>query len=116
MITRWFISIILNAIALLIVDQLFTSFYMDGFVTALIASVILALLNTIVKPILVFFTLPITFMTLGLFMFIINAITLMITQSLMGSSFVIEGFGTAILAAIVLSVINSILNRFVKKR
>lgn len=116
MFLRWLISIFLNAIALLIVAQLFTSFDLAGFTTALIASVILSILNIIVKPILVLFTLPITFITLGLFLFVINAITLMITQGLMGDSFVINGFGTAIIAAIILSVINVILNGLVTDR
>lgn len=113
---RWFLSILLNGIALIIVAQLFQSFHLDGFGTALLASVILSILNMIVKPILILFTLPITFVTLGLFLFVINAATLMITQSLMGPTFVINGFGTAIIAAIVLSLINTILNRLVGTR
>lgn len=116
MFLRWLISIFLNAIALLIVAQLFTSFHLEGFTTALIASVILSILNIIVKPILVLLTLPITFVTLGLFLFVINAITLMLTQGLMDTSFVIDGFGTAIIAAIILSVINVILNGLVTDR
>lgn len=116
MFLRWFLSIFLNAIALIIVAQLFESFHLEGFGTALLASVILSILNLIVKPILVLFTLPITFVTLGLFLFVINAITLMITQGVMDSSFVINGFGTAIIAAIVLSVLNVILNRLIGDR
>lgn len=114
MFTRWLISIFLNGVTLLIVSQLFDSFHIDGLGTALLASVILAILNFVVRPILVFFTLPITFLTLGLFMFVINAITLMITQGIMDSSFVIEGFGTAILASVVISIINALLNKIVK--
>lgn len=113
---RWFLSIFLNGIALIIVAEIFSSFHLEGFGTALLASVILSILNMIVKPILVVLTLPITFLTLGLFLFVINAATLMITQSLMGPSFEITGFGTAIIAAIVLSIINTILNRLVGTR
>lgn len=110
---RWFLSIVLNGIALVVVAQLFESFHLDGFGTALLASVILSILNMIVRPILVLFTLPITFVTLGLFLFVVNAATLMLTQAIMGSTFVIDGFGTAIIAAIVLSIINTLLNRLV---
>lgn len=113
---RWFLSIILNGVALVIVAQLFESFHLDGFGTALLASIILSILNMIVKPILILFTLPITVVTLGLFLFVINAATLMITQALIGPTFVISGFGTAIIAAIVLSLINTILNRLVGTR
>ncbi|MBR7795919.1 phage holin family protein [Virgibacillus sp. AGTR] len=114
MMLRWIVSIILNAVALIAVAQLFDSFHLDGFGTALLASLILAVLNVIVKPILILFTLPITILSLGLFLFIINAVTLMITQALMDASFVIDGFGTAVLAAIILSIINLLLNSVVK--
>lgn len=110
---RWLLSILLNGVALVIVAQLFESFHLEGFGAALLASVILAILNMIVKPILVLFTLPITFVTLGLFLFVINGATLMITQALMGPSFVINGFGTAIIAAIVLSLLNTVLSKLV---
>lgn len=111
MFLRWFLSIFLNAITLIIVAQLFDGFHLEGFGTALIASIVLAVLNFLVKPILVILTLPITIMTLGLFLLVVNAITLMIAQGLMGSSFEISGFGTAIVAAIVISIINTLLNR-----
>ncbi|WP_373893359.1 phage holin family protein [Virgibacillus natechei] len=114
MLLRWIVSIVLNAVALIAVAQLFDSFQLEGFGTALLASLILSILNFIVKPILVIFTLPITVFTLGLFLFVINAITLMITQALMDASFVIEGFGTAIIASIVISIINLLLNSLVK--
>lgn len=114
MFLRWVISIIVNAVAIIAVAQLFDSFQVEGFGTAVLASIILSLLNVVVKPILVIFTLPITVVTLGLFLFVINAITLMLTQALIGSSFVIQGFGTAILAAIVISLLNLLLNRLVK--
>lgn len=114
MLQRGLLSIFLNAIALIIVSNIFDSFHLEGFGTALLASFILAALNTVVKPILIILTLPITVISLGLFLFVINALTLMITQSVMGPSFVIDGFGTAIIAAIILSIINLILSKFVK--
>ncbi|APC49118.1 phage holin family protein [Virgibacillus halodenitrificans] len=114
MVLRWLISLILNAVALLVVAQLFDSFQLEGFGTALLASFILAILNILIKPLLILFTLPITILTLGLFLFVINAVTLMITQALMDSSFVIDGFGIAILASIIISIINLVLNNLVK--
>lgn len=114
MLLRWVLSIVINAVALIAVAQLFNSFQLEGFGTALLASVILAVLNTIIKPILIVLTLPITFITLGLFLFVINAITLMITQGIMDESFIIEGFGTAIIASVIISILNLILNRLVK--
>src|SRR5699024_8060949 len=114
MLIRWFLSIILNAIALIAVAQLFDSFHLEGFGTAILVSFILSILNVLVKPILIIFTLPITFLTLGLFLFVINAITLMITQGLMDASFVIDGFGTAIIALVVISILSLLLNSLVR--
>src|SRR5699024_5414976 len=110
MLIRWFLSIILNAIALIAVAQLFDSFHLEGFGTAILASFILSILNVLVKPILIIFTL----LTLVLFLFVINAITLMITQGLMDASFVIDGFGTAIIASVVISILNLLLNSLVR--
>ncbi|MEN1967293.1 phage holin family protein [Lentibacillus sp. N15] len=114
MLLRWLLSIFLNAVALIAVAQLFESFHLEGFGTAILASFILAILNMLVKPLLIIFTLPITILSLGLFLFIINAITLMIAQGLMDASFVIDGFGTAIIASIVISILNLLLNQLIK--
>ncbi|ASN04747.1 phage holin family protein [Virgibacillus necropolis] len=114
MFLRWFISIFLNAIALIAVAQLFADFQLEGFGTALIASLTLSILNIIVKPILIILTLPITFVTFGLFLFVINAITLMITQVLMGDAFIINGFGIALIASIIISILNLLLNQLIK--
>ncbi|HEX6593065.1 MAG TPA: phage holin family protein [Bacillota bacterium] len=114
MFLRWFISIFLNAVTLIIVAQLFDSFHIEDFGTALLASLILSILNLFVKPILVLFTLPITFITFGLFLFVINAITLMLTQAVMSPDFYIDNFGIAIVAAIMIAILNTILNQLVK--
>ncbi|GAA0446509.1 phage holin family protein [Lentibacillus halophilus] len=116
MLMRWAISVVLNAIALTAAAWLFTGFYLEGFGTALLASVILGILNTIVRPILVILTMPITLLSLGLFLFVVNAVTLMITQGVMDESFSIAGFGTAVMAAVILAIINMILSRLVKDR
>src|SRR5690625_3355979 len=113
MILGGFTSILLNAIALLAVAQLFTSFYIEDFKTALLASLILSILNFIVRPILIILTLPITILTFGFFILIINAITLMITQNLMGDAFVIDGFGIGFFASILISLISILLHKLV---
>ncbi|QGH34121.1 hypothetical protein GI584_08845 [Gracilibacillus salitolerans] len=111
---RWILSLVFNALALMLIDYLFEGFIIDGFVVALIASIILAVLNTIVKPILVLLTLPITILTLGLFLLVINTVTLWLTQALLGNNFIIEGFGTAFIAAILFSIMNLVINKIVK--
>lgn len=106
---RWLVSLILQALAIITAGYLFDGFYIESFWIAIIAAVILTVLNAIVKPILVILTLPITILTLGLFMFVINAITLMLAQAIIGDGFVIDGFGLAIIASIVISLINMVL-------
>ncbi|GGA67334.1 phage holin family protein [Ornithinibacillus halotolerans] len=114
MLKKGLLSLLLNAIALITVAQLFDSFHLEGFGTAILAAFVLAILNIIVKPILIILTLPFTILSLGLFLFVINAITLMITQAVIGDNFVITGFGTALLAAVILSILNLLLNKLVK--
>jgi putative membrane protein len=70
---RLLLGWIINAAALLLVAYLYPGVKIDDFVTALIAALVLGLVNTIVRPILVILTLPATILTLGLFLFVINA-------------------------------------------
>src|SRR5699024_9091410 len=114
MFLRWIISIFLNAVTLIIVVKLFDSFHIYDFGTALLVSFFLSLLYLFVILIFVLFTLPITFITFGLFLFVINAITLMITQAFMSPDFYIANFGIAIVAAIIIAILNTILNQLVK--
>jgi putative membrane protein len=110
---RWISSILVNSLVLIVVAGYFESFYIEGIGAAIIASIILAVLNVLVKPLLILFTLPVTVLSLGLFLFIINAITLWMTQSIMGDSFVIESFGMAVLAAIVISLLNLMIQKVI---
>ncbi|WP_026688330.1 phage holin family protein [Alteribacter aurantiacus] len=109
----WLIQILVNAVVLLIIARFFSGFEVDGFMAALLASFILAIVNLIVKPILVVLTLPITILSLGLFLFVINAIVLMLTQALMGSAFNIDGFGLAIIAAIIFAILSALIHSFI---
>lgn len=105
LIIRW----LLNALALLVVSWL-PGFSADSFISLLIAAAILGLLNAIVRPILVILTFPITIVTLGLFLIVINAFMLEVTSWVV-PGFEIEHFGWAILGAIVLSIVTMITDR-----
>ncbi|MGM7702859.1 phage holin family protein [Pseudalkalibacillus sp. Hm43] len=112
----WIISLIVNTVVLMVVSGFFSeSFYLSGVGAAILASLLLSIMNVIVKPILVILTLPVTIMTLGLFLIVINAITLMLTQWLMGDAFVISGFGMALLAAIIISILTLLINTLIVK-
>ncbi|KAB2492368.1 phage holin family protein [Priestia endophytica] len=105
---RWVISIVVNALSLMIVATIFDDFYLSSVSAAVIAAIVLSIINIIIKPILILFTLPATILTLGLFLFVINAITLMITQGIIGDAFIIDGFSTALFAAIIMALLNLI--------
>lgn len=111
---NWLLHIIVNAVAFIAVSTLFASVEVSGVGGALLAAFILSILNAIVRPVLVILTLPITILSLGLFLFIINAITLWLTDMMLGSTFDIDGFGMTIIAAIIISIINLVLNSLIK--
>ena len=108
---KWAVSILVNALLLIVIAGYFDSVHISRIGAAVIASVILSVLNVLIKPIIVILTLPVTVVTLGLFLFVINAITLMMTAALMGDSFQIDGFGTAIWASVVLSVFHLLIQK-----
>ena len=81
----------------------------DSFITALIVAAVLGLLNIFIKPILVLFTLPVTILTLGLFLLIINALIIILCDSLV-DGFHINGFLNALLFSLVLSFLQSLVS------
>lgn len=81
----------------------------DSFFTGMIVALILGLFNTILKPILVILTLPITVLTMGLFLIVINAFLIQLASSFVGG-FSVDGFWYAVLFSFVLSVVTSIFN------
>jgi putative membrane protein len=80
----------------------------------ILAGLVLGLLNALVRPIAIFLTLPLTVLTLGLFIFVINAFMLWLTTLVLGESFRIEGWGWLFLASLLISLVSAILNRFVR--
>lgn len=103
---RW----ILNTLALFLVVTIVPNFSYRSWVTLAIAALVLGLLNAVVRPVLFVLTLPITVVTLGLFLLILNAIMLELTAWLV-PGFAIDGFGWAIVGALVLSIISLVTDR-----
>jgi putative membrane protein len=103
---RW----ILNTLALFLVVTIVPGFTYRDWLSLAIAAAVLGLLNAIVRPILFVLTLPITVVTLGLFLLVLNAIMLELTAWLV-PGFGIEGFGWAIVGALVLSIVSMVTGR-----
>lgn len=105
---------LLTALALVITANLVPGFRVQSFVAALLAAVILGLVNAVIKPILVVLTLPITFVTLGLFLFVINALTIWLAGYLT-PGFDVLGFLPALVGSIVLTIVATVLNFVVER-
>lgn len=109
-------GIVINAVLFLLIAEVFhDTFYIESFGAAIGASILLSILNVLVKPILIILTLPATILSLGLFLFVINAITLLLIDALMGSAFQIESFGTALFIAVIMSLANVVIQRTILK-
>lgn len=108
------IRILLTGIVVVLLSYLLPGVAVDSYITALIVALVLALLNLVVKPILVIFTLPVTIITLGLFLFVINAIIILLADAFI-SGFATDGFWIALLFSILLSLFQSILFSFMDK-
>lgn len=110
---KFAIDLSVRALVLLLTASVVPGFKIDSYTTAVIVALVLAILNLLVKPLLVILTLPVTIITLGLFYFVINAILLALAAKFV-DGFKIESFGVAILASIVITIISSILNLLIR--
>lgn len=95
------------AAVMLGLSRLMPGFQVSGWVPALIGSVVLAVINAVVKPILFVLTLPFTIVTLGLFLFVLNMICLWLAQAVV-PGFAVRGLGTYFIASLVLAVVGMI--------
>ncbi len=107
------VKLLLNAIAVFVIANFLNGVHVDNYVTALIVAVVLSILNLFVKPVLVILTLPITIVTLGLFLLIINALIIVFADKLI-DGFSVSSIWTAVVFSILLSVLQSVLHSFLK--
>ncbi len=96
---------LINALALLALPYVVPSVQVDGFVTALVAALVLGLVNSLIRPVLVLLTFPVTIVTLGLFIFVINGLLFWMVASFV-EGFHVAGFWSAVLGAIVYALIS----------
>ena len=100
---------LINAVALIAVAYLMPGVSVASFTTALVAALILGLINAVVRPVLVLLTLPVTLVTLGLFIFVLNGLLFWFVGSFI-QGFVVQGFWSGVFGAIVFSVISWLLS------
>ena len=100
---------ILNAVALLSVAYVMPSIHVASFGAALLAALILGLVNAILRPLLLLLTLPVTLLTLGLFIFVINGLMFWLAGSML-EGFVVSGFWPAVFGALLYSIVSGVLS------
>ena len=105
LIAKW----VLSAAALLFVAYLYSGVQVKTFTAALIAALVIGLLNAVVRPILVVLTLPVTLVTLGLFLFVINALMFWAAAGLL-DGFYVTGFGAALIGSLLYSLIGLVID------
>lgn len=104
----------MSALAVVILSKVLPHVFVDSYTTAIIVAVVISLLNFIVKPILVLLTLPVTILTLGLFLLVINAVIILLADNLI-DGFTVDGILWAILFSLLLSFLQSILFSLLKE-
>lgn len=109
------LKVLLTAVAVLILAQVLPGVHVAGYVAAIIVAVVLGLLRIFIRPLLVLFTLPITILTLGLFLFVINALIILLADKLV-DGFAVAGFWYALLFSLLLSFFQSILFSLLKDK
>ena len=105
---------LINAVALMAVTYLLPGIAVSSFITALIAALVLGLVNTVIRPILILLTLPATLLTLGLFIFVINGLLFWFVGSFI-DGFVVTGFWPGVFGAIGYSIISWALSALLLK-
>jgi len=114
---KFILKLIISTLAVIVTSWLLPGVTISGindtdrFITALMVAIVLAFLNTVVKPILAFLTIPITIITLGLFYLVLNALIIIFAGKLV-SGFQVNGFFTALLFSIILSIVTGFLELF----
>ena len=112
---RFLVRLLLNGVAVFIAAHVVPGIVVEGPAAALIAGVILGVVNALVRPLLILLTLPFTLITLGLFLFVVNALCLGLVAWLV-PGFSLSGFFAALLGAIVISIVSWLLSALIVEK
>lgn len=104
--------LVLSAVLILIMAHFVRGVHVDSFGSALFGAIVLGLVNAVVRPVMVFFTLPLTVLSLGLFLLVVNALMLWLVAALV-PGIRIQGFGAAFIGSLVLTLLNIGVEAFV---
>ena len=110
---NFLLRLVISSIAVLLIASVLSGVHVDGFTNALIVAGVLAILNALLKPILVILTIPATILSLGLFLIVINTVIVLIADWMV-EAIVVEGFWWAMLFSVLLSIVNSVFFGMIK--
>lgn len=111
---NFLIKLLLSTISVLVSAYLLPGAHVDGFFTAFIVAIFLALFSATLKPVLIILTIPVTVFTLGLFLLVINALMIMLADYIVGG-FSVDGFWWALIFGIILAIVNGIFEAISQK-
>ncbi len=112
---NWIIRILLNGLAVVLTAYLLPGVSVTDYWTAIIVALVLAIANVIVKPVLIVLTIPITILTMGLFLLAINALIILIADYFV-DGFTVDGFWWALLFSLILSLFNSMFGDLTREK
>ena len=111
---KFIIRLLITAVIAYVLSMILTGVHIVDFKTAVIFALVLALLDTFIKPLLILLTIPVTIITLGLFLFVINALIIIIADKFI-EGIKIDGFFWALIFSLVLSIVSSAANKAMKE-
>jgi putative membrane protein len=112
---RLLVNLLFSALAVLIAAYLLPGVHVSNFFSALIVAIVLGLLNITVKPLLIILTIPVTILTLGLFLLVINAVIILIVDGLI-SGFNVDGFLWALIFSLIVSFLQSVFSALITEK
>ena len=110
------LRLLVNALSIAVIARILPGITVadNDILTFLIIGLVFGIINALVKPVIAFLTCPLVILTLGLFILVLNGLMLLLTAAIMGSTFQVDGLGTAILGGIIISIINMVLEGAIK--
>ncbi|HPH82814.1 MAG TPA: phage holin family protein [Flavobacteriales bacterium] len=107
---NWFVRVLVSSLAVLITAYMLPHVFVANVATAIMIAILLSFLNTFLKPILIILTLPVTILSMGLFLLVINAAIILLADYLL-DEFKVDGFIWALVFSLILSLVNSFLEQ-----
>ncbi len=111
---KWLLKLLLTAVAVFVLEKILPGITVDSYIDAIWAALVIGILNSFVRPLLIFLTLPATLITMGLFLFVINAFMIMMAGNFL-DGFTVDSFWWALLFSVLLSFLQPILHSVLGK-